>query len=914
MSSLTRLIYEQKRGGQAAHGQVTTTAQGGSDTGVEVTDVREPDASGSTGATTPYNHTVMTTISLEGVSADEDDDYDEGDELTFDPRKTSRRPKDRRKCRITEETATGSARVDTIGAGAGAGSAGAIGATSVDSAGSAGSVGAPAIFSPRRAIPVRVGTSVNTSFAEAAMAEPRTPSGLHPASLRRASPYLSGSYTSLSNQIPYSAPGTKNEHLSSSVTSLSNLANNFSLPANGQLITGNHLASPTVTSPAQLEPRFIVSKQKISQVLPSKSSSSLANFFSRSRRGTSSGSMSSSPVNVGNVGGTVNAGNAGNAGSAGNTGSAANAGSTGNAGTPVPRPNSRRSSSHSSQDSSTSAMTSRHSSMADLRHFFKKSLSFRSGSYGAHGGITGSGYMPGSAGGSFSSSPRVSKLSAALAGGETQFRPGYTLDQSAGGSSGSAGCSAGSAGVSHSSSDDSPINTATAGTTPARAPSVGATSIGATSIGASPAHAPLAHAAPISASPVISMPALHVSVGGNTTPEIPFRKRYTKFGDSLGQGAGGMVKLMRRVRDERVFAVKEFRERFAHESRREYQKKITSEYCIGSTLKHPNVIETVEIAYETNHMYQVMEYCDYDLFAIVMSGKMTRLEMDCCFRQVLNGVRYIHSIGLAHRDLKLDNCVVNREGIVKIIDFGSAVVFHYPFSKNLVEASGIVGSDPYLAPEVCVFSRYDPRPVDIWSCAIIYCCMLLKKFPWKVPKLSDSSFKMFASREPGVTFGELLKRVPPPPSYEEATEKSEKKSVKEAADAKKATEVKNTTEDKNPTKDTTKDSSAKDSTTDSSNVARHTSNIMGEDRLLNALPEEVRPLIGKMVKLAPACRISIDDCFSDPWLSQVQMCRVVDEKGQDSCTGELVPATNHKHTQVDQSVAHIAALQRNKNR
>src|SRR5579859_1326956 len=114
-----------------------------------------------------------------------------------------------------------------------------------------------------------------------------------------------------------------------------------------------------------------------------------------------------------------------------------------------------------------------------------------------------------------------------------------------------------------------------------------------------------------------------------------------------------------------------------------------------------------------------------------MTGRQTEEEIGCCFKQIVAGVRYLHEMGLAHRDLKLDNCVVNEFGIVKIIDFGCAVVFKYPLEQDLIEATGIislieiltagiVGSDPYLAPEVCTEIRYDPQPADIWSLAIIF--------------------------------------------------------------------------------------------------------------------------------------------------------------------------------------------------
>jgi hypothetical protein len=179
-----------------------------------------------------------------------------------------------------------------------------------------------------------------------------------------------------------------------------------------------------------------------------------------------------------------------------------------------------------------------------------------------------------------------------------------------------------------------------------------------------------------------------------TPQQLPFgddhglTSKYGKFGKVLGAGAGGSVRLMKRSSDGTTFAVKEFRSRHSYESEKEYAKKVTAEFCVGSTLHHGNIIETLDIVHEKGKWYEVMEYAPFDLFAIVMTGKMSREEVSCSFLQILSGVTYLHSMGLAHRDLKLDNVVVNEYGIMKIIDFGSASVFKYPFENGITLASG----------------------------------------------------------------------------------------------------------------------------------------------------------------------------------------------------------------------------------
>lgn len=219
-------------------------------------------------------------------------------------------------------------------------------------------------------------------------------------------------------------------------------------------------------------------------------------------------------------------------------------------------------------------------------------------------------------------------------------------------------------------------------------------------------------------------------------------EKYGIPGKLIGEGASGSVSVVERI-DGKMFAVKRFRARGPRESQIEYSKKVTAEFCIGSTLHHQNIIETLDMLQEGSNFLVVMEYCPYDFFTLVMSDLMTRHEIACYFKQICNGVNYLHEMGLAHRDLKLDNCVVTSQGILKLIDFGSAVVFQYPYEKEIVKAKGIVGSDPYLAPELLTSTTYDPRPVDVWSIAIMFYCMSLRRFPWKAPRDKFQSFRLF---------------------------------------------------------------------------------------------------------------------------------------------------------------------------
>lgn len=345
-------------------------------------------------------------------------------------------------------------------------------------------------------------------------------------------------------------------------------------------------------------------------------------------------------------------------------------------------------------------------------------------------------------------------------------------------------------------------------------------------------------------------------------PVLPLSKTSnlaTKYdlGRLIGSGASGSVNLVNdKTNTKKIYAVKKFRAKLKGEAEHDYITKVKNEFLIGDHLLHQNLIHTIELiqdrtgAFDGPEFYIVMEYCPYDFFNVVMSGLMTKEEIYCFTKQIINGVYHLHQAGVAHRDLKLDNCVVDANGVLKLIDFGSAFQFkkHIDNTKphseqillddehRLVLAKGIVGSDPYLSPEVFegnLSGGYDARLADVWSIAIIFCCMLLKRFPWKVPRTADPSYRAFAG----------LNNLDEPVSDQE--------------------KVTNAMGDLN-----TRDAPPK----------------YGPDRLLRLLPSRSRPLIRAMLQIDTSKRYFIEDVVNDPFFQSIEVCHYIEESEIPSAT------------------------------
>ncbi|KAI9807267.1 MAG: serine/threonine-protein kinase HAL4/sat4 [Piccolia ochrophora] len=233
--------------------------------------------------------------------------------------------------------------------------------------------------------------------------------------------------------------------------------------------------------------------------------------------------------------------------------------------------------------------------------------------------------------------------------------------------------------------------------------------------------------------------------GPNATASLV--DKYGKCQEVIGRGAFGIVRISHKIdpkdaKTEQLYAVKEFRRR-PQESPKRYQKRLTSEFCISSSLRHPNVIHTLDLLQDAKGDYcEVMEFCaGGDLYTLVLAaGKLDVVEADCYFKQLMRGVEYMHEMGVAHRDLKPENLLLTTHGSLKITDFGNGECFRMAWEKEAHMTAGLCGSAPYIAPEEYVDNEFDPRAVDVWATGVIYMAMRTGRHLWRLARKDEDEF------------------------------------------------------------------------------------------------------------------------------------------------------------------------------
>jgi serine/threonine protein kinase len=235
-----------------------------------------------------------------------------------------------------------------------------------------------------------------------------------------------------------------------------------------------------------------------------------------------------------------------------------------------------------------------------------------------------------------------------------------------------------------------------------------------------------------------------------------------------------------------TIALKVFKKPDGKESAEDFKRRIDGEYDIAHRLHHPNVITTMDLLWDDHkhNWAETMEWCGGgDLYSIIQHGKMTNVEKNCCFKQLIRGVAYMHSMGIVHRDIKPENLLLNEEGQLKITDFGVSDFVEHNGCHRMCH--GRCGSEPYMAPEVHLRrgtpqpnyanSEYEGFPLDIWGCGIVYVCMFFGANLWNKATENDPYYRKYLNALDEFRLSQALKDAKTKEEDEKQREEDDKK-------------------------------------------------------------------------------------------------------------------------------------------
>uniref|UniRef100_A0A1A9Z488 non-specific serine/threonine protein kinase n=1 Tax=Glossina pallidipes TaxID=7398 RepID=A0A1A9Z488_GLOPL len=193
------------------------------------------------------------------------------------------------------------------------------------------------------------------------------------------------------------------------------------------------------------------------------------------------------------------------------------------------------------------------------------------------------------------------------------------------------------------------------------------------------------------------------------------------MGDVLGEGSYGKVK---EVLDSENLCRRAVKILTKRKLRRipNGEQNVQREILLLKQLKHKNVVALLDVLYndEKQKMYLIMEYCVGGLQEMLDSApqkKMPLFQAHRYFRQLINGLEYLHSMRVIHKDIKPGNLLLTLHETLKISDFGVAEQLEL-FAANDICLTGH-GSPAFQPPEIANgFEAFSGSKVDIWSSGV----------------------------------------------------------------------------------------------------------------------------------------------------------------------------------------------------
>ena len=227
--------------------------------------------------------------------------------------------------------------------------------------------------------------------------------------------------------------------------------------------------------------------------------------------------------------------------------------------------------------------------------------------------------------------------------------------------------------------------------------------------------------------------------------------------NKIGKGSFGEVYLTTKKGRNKIFATKKMQKSIVLQPK--VKKFFNNEISILQKIEHPNIIKLYEIKQKINNYYLIFEYCNggsllnaLEKYKKKYQSPFTQEIVQYIMNQVVSGLRYLHNLKILHRDIKLDNILLNYENDedsknlnllksnIKIIDFGFA---RYLEDNTLAEST--LGSPMYMDPLILQKLNkinnnnsfgYDQK-ADIWSLGTVCYEMLIGTPPFNASNLKE---------------------------------------------------------------------------------------------------------------------------------------------------------------------------------